>query len=143
MIPPLQKAVLIPVATMILCFFLLNTNFYPQLLKYQGGNQLAFTTEGKVDFNNVYFWKETQSSSFVFYTKTLRKQFDDSVLQAGKKAWLLFDIRDEMEIAGAGYVLGRRFATPDYEITKLDIGFIIPEKRESRCSKLVVAEITK
>ncbi|NOT50867.1 MAG: hypothetical protein HOP10_06295 [Chitinophagaceae bacterium] len=140
MIPPLQKAVLIPVATMILCFFLLNTNFYQQLLKYQGGNQLASKTGGKVDLNNVYFWKETQSSSFVFYTKTLRKQFDDSVLIDGKKIWLLYDIKDETEIK-VKYKIGERFETLDYEITKIDIKFVNPEKREKQCSKMVLGEI--
>ncbi|MBI5858310.1 MAG: glycosyltransferase family 39 protein [Sphingobacteriales bacterium] len=136
----LQRAVLVPVAAMIVFFFLLNTSFYPQLLKYQGGNMLAVKTREKVDPGNVYFWKETQSSSFNFYTKTLRKQFADSVLQPGQKVWLLYDIRDEAEIKQQ-YTLGQRFEALDYEITKIDIKFVNPEKRESRCSKMVLGEV--
>jgi len=73
----------------------------------------------------------------------LRKPFDDSVVQQNKKAWLLFDIRNEEEIKQAGYKLGDRFAALDYEITKLDIKFLNPEKRDNVCTKLVLAEIVK
>lgn len=136
----LQKAVLIPVAAIILMFFLLNTNFYQQLLKYQGGNMLADKTMEKINPAVVYFWKNTFSSSFNFYTQTLYKPFADSVLQAGKKIWLAYDIRDEEEIKKR-YTIGRRFETLDYEITKIDIKFVNPEKREGRCSKMVLGEV--
>lgn len=139
----LQKAIAISVATMALCFFLLNTNFYPKLLTYQGGNELAFATKGKVDPADVYFWKDMQSSSFNFYTASLRQQFADSVVQPGKKIWLLFDIRSEEEIKQAGYKLGERYSTLDYEITKLDIKFVNPAKREEQCTRMVLAEVAK
>ena len=137
----LQKAVASSVATMALCFFLLNSNFYMKLLTYQGGNQLAFATKEKVNPKDVYFWKETQSSSFSFYTASLRQQFADSVLLPGKKVWLLFDIDSEEEIKQAGYKFGQRFSVLDFEITKLDIKFVNPEKREKQCTRMVLAEI--
>ncbi|MBK8301393.1 MAG: glycosyltransferase family 39 protein [Chitinophagaceae bacterium] len=137
----LQKAVAASVATMALCFFLLNSNFYPKLLTYQGGNQLALSTKGKADPADVYFWKDMQSSSFSFYTASLRQEFADSVLQTGKKVWLLFDIRNEEEIKKGGYLIGQQFVVLDYEITKLDLKFVNPEKREKQCTKMVLAEI--
>ena len=140
---PLQKAVGVSVAAMILSFFLLNGNFYPQLLTYQGGNQLAFSTKGKVDPASVYFWKGFYSSSYSFYTATLRKQFEDSVLRPGKKTWLLFDIRNEEEIKQSGYQLEQRFSVLDYEITKLDIKFMNPAKRQKECTEMVLAEISR
>ena len=145
----LQKVVATSVATMAFCFFLLNTNFYPQLLTYQGGNELALATKGKVNPDDVYFWSTTQSSSYTFYTSTLRKQFTDSVLRPGlpaglaRKIWLLFDIKNEEEIKQAGYNFGQRFSVLDYEITKLDIKFVNPEKREKQCTRMVLAEISR
>lgn len=140
---PLRRTISLSVLSITTVFFLLNTNFYPQLLKYQGGNELAKAVRGKLDPATVYFWKDTYSSSFNFYTASLRQQFDDSVLHAGKPAWLVFDIRNEPEIKAAGYELGKRFEAIDYEITKLDLKFINPVRRESQCTKLVVAEISK
>lgn len=138
----LQKAIAVPVAAMGFGFFLLNSNFYPQLLKYQGGNELAFATKGKINPADVYYWKDMQSSSFGFYTSTIRKQFADTVIQPGKKIWLLFDTWSEQEILAAGYKLGQRFESKDYEITKIDIKFVNPEKRDSQCTKMVLAEIS-
>ncbi len=139
----LQKAITVSVAAIAFLFFLLNSNFYPQLLSYQGGNVLALATKGKINPADVYFWKETYSSSFNFYTATLRKPFADSVLQPGKKIWLLFDIRNEEEIKQAGYKPGKRFSALDYEITKLDIKFVNPARREKVCTKMVLAEVNR
>jgi 4-amino-4-deoxy-L-arabinose transferase-like glycosyltransferase len=142
MLNRLQKAVCFSAAAMILSFFLLNANFYPQLLKYQGGNELAFATRGTINPDEVYAWKETYSSSYNFYTKHLRQPFTDTTYHAGKRTWLLFDIRSEDEIRQAGYQLGKRFEAVDFEITRLDLKFVNPSTREARCTKLVLAEIT-
>ena len=139
----LQKAVLVPAASMVFLFFLLNSNFYPKLLTYQGGNELAFATKGKLNPADVYFWKGNYSSSFNFYAAALRKPFMDSVLQPDKKTWLLFEISYEDEIKQAGYKLIPQYSVPDYEITRLDIKFMNPAKREKECTKMVLAEITR
>jgi 4-amino-4-deoxy-L-arabinose transferase-like glycosyltransferase len=139
----LQKAVTVSVAAMIFSFFLLNSNFYPQLLNYQGGKPLADSVKGKVDTEHVYFWKDTYSSSFNFYTKSLYKPFSDSVVQPGRKTWLIYDIRDEATIVLAGYQLAPQFSVLDYEVTKLDIKFVNPVKRENQCTRMVLAEIYK
>ena len=104
---------------------------------------LALATKGKINRADVYFWKEIYSSSFNFYTATLRKPFADSVLKKKKKIWLLFDIRNEEEIKQAGYKLDKRFSTLDYEITRLDIKFVNPARREKECTKMVLAEATR
>jgi len=120
----LQKALCISVTSVILLFFLLNTNFYPHLLKYQGGNELAKKIKGNVDPVNVYFWKNNYSSSFNFYTATERKQFDDSIFLKGKKPlWLLFDKDDLTDIQRSGYKLGLTYSVPDFGITRLNLKF--------------------
>lgn len=139
----LQKAICLSVSSTAFCFFLLNTAFYPQLLNYQGGNEMAKLIKGKVDPSAVYSWGKTLSPSFYFYTKTLRQQFADSVLANNKSVWILFDIKDEEGIKQSGYRLGQRFETNDFHITKLDLKFVNPATRENQCSKMVVAEILR
>lgn len=139
----LQKAVSLSIATMILSFFLLNTNFYPQLLRYQGGNELAFAIRNKMDPSNVYFWKDHYSSSFNFYTGRLRQPFVDSLYNPREKTWLLYDIRNEETIKEAGYIIGERFSSLDYEITKLDLKFVNPARREQECTQMILAEISR
>ena len=137
----LQKAVTVSVAAMLFSFFLLNSNFYPQLLNYQGGKPLAELVKGKINPEEVYFWKNTYSSSFSFYTQSLYKPFNDSVLTSVKKSWLIYDSREEEQIKQSGIRLIPLYDVLDYEITKLDIKFVNPVKRESQCSKMVIAEV--
>jgi len=139
----LQKSIGISVATMIVSFFLLNGNFYPQLLKYQAGNELAKKIKGNVDAANVYFWEDNYSSSFNFYTATERKQFDDSLFVKGKKPiWLLYDGRNLDEIKKSGYKIGMTYHSIDFEITKLDLKFINPASRPTELKEMVIGEIT-
>ena len=137
-----DKSIYVSVGSMVVTFFLLNANFYPQLLTYQGGNEIAKTIKGKVDPTNVYFWNDNYSSSFNFYTATERKQFDDSLIEKGKEPiWLLFDIRDVSNIRQAGYKIGFNYSARDYEITKLNLKFVNPSKREQNITHMVIAEI--
>ena len=138
----LQKALCISVTSVILLFFLLNTNFYPHLLKYQGGNELAKKIKGNVDPVNVYFWKNNYSSSFNFYTATERKQFDDSIFLKGKKPlWLLFDKDDLTDIQRSGYKLGLTYSVPDFGITRLNLKFINPATRKNELHEMILGEI--
>ena len=65
----LQKAVTLSASLMALVFFLLNSNFYPQLLKYQGGNELAFSTKKIIDPETVYAWKKARVLLISFIQK--------------------------------------------------------------------------
>lgn len=139
----LQKAICVSVASMVVSFFLLNANFYPQLLKYQGGNELAKKIKGNVDPVNVYFWKDNYSSSFNFYTATERTQFDDSIFLKGKKPiWLLFDKNDLADIRRSGYTIGLTYSVPDFGITKLNLKFINPATRQDELHEMMLGEIT-
>jgi 4-amino-4-deoxy-L-arabinose transferase-like glycosyltransferase len=139
----LQKAVVASVSTLIFSFFLLNTNFYPQLLKYQGGNELAKKIRGNVDPANVYFWKENLSSSFNFYTATERQPFVDSILLKGKgPVWLLLRPGYLWEVRFAGYNIGHIYAVVDFEVSRLNIKFIDPSSRNKTLPELWIVEVT-
>lgn len=138
-----QKMICMGVAVMILSFYILNTHFYPSLLRYQGGKELADLTKGKVNPNSVYFWEETYSSSYNFYTKTIRKQFTDTILQPGKEVWLLYDSVDDRRINEAGYKYLAKYSVFDFPITKLSLAFLNPASREKVCTKLVLARISR
>jgi hypothetical protein len=138
-----QRSVAASVSVVLLGFFLLNTNFYPMLLKYQGGNELAFAVRKKINAANIYAWKDMQSSSFFFYMQSMRKQFTDSIVSNGKSCWLLFDTKDEKDILAAGYKTGLRYEAKDYEITRLNLKFLNPDTRDAQCGRMVLAEVTK
>ena len=137
----IQKSITVSVATIALFFFLANTNFYPQLLTYQGGKPLADITRGIANPKNVYFWKNTFSSTYNFYSSSNRQVYNDSLNQIGKSFWLIYEISQQAEIDSLGLQLGKTFSVPDYEITRLKKSFVDPATRKETLDSMVMAEV--
>src|SRR5688572_22170821 len=137
----LQKLVGASVITSLLVFFLLNANFYPQLLQYQGGNELAFATKKKVDARKVWFWPGIYSSSYNYYTTQLRKEFTDTALQQPAPVWIMTDSRRLEEIKQKGLPIIEQQEAADYEITTMQLPFVNPATREKELSKLLLVRV--
>ena len=136
----LSKTISLSVSAMALSFFLLNTNFYPQLLTYQGGKEMADAIRGKIDARSVYFWPGSNSASFDFYTNTLRQEYTSGKEKQGK-VWVAYYPKDSLVIKSAQLKLVNTIRIKDYEITKLDAAFLDPGKREQVCSVMLLSEI--
>jgi len=136
-----QKSISVSVATIAFLFFLLNANFYPQLLTYQGGKPLADMTRGIVNPNDVYFWKNTFSSTYNFYSSSNRQVYDDSLKQQGKKFWLIYERSQQSQIDSLGFVFGKTFTVQDYEITRLKKSFVDPATRKETLDEMLMAEV--
>ncbi|HMK17337.1 MAG TPA: glycosyltransferase family 39 protein [Chitinophagaceae bacterium] len=137
----IQRSITVSVATIALFFFLANTNFYPQLLTYQGGKPLADMTRGVADPRNVYFWKNTFSSTYSFYSSSNRQVYNDSLKQTGKNFWLIYEKSQQVEIDSLGLQLGKTFSVPDYEITRLKKSFVDPATRKGTLDEMIMTEV--
>jgi 4-amino-4-deoxy-L-arabinose transferase-like glycosyltransferase len=137
----LQKAVAIPVASMALLFFLFNSNFYPQLLNYQAGQNLAKLTRDKVNPADVYTLPHSYSASYVFSSNSIFKPFHDSVLNSGRKVWVLAEPGPLEEFQKQGYTTGTVYLAPHFRITKLNLKFLNPKKREGELWKMMIVEV--
>ena len=137
----IQRSITVSVATIALFFFLANTNFYPQLLTYQGGKPLADITRGIAEPKDVYFWKNTFSSTYNFYSSSNRQVYNDSLKQTGKKFWLIYEKSQQSEIDSLNLELGKTFSVPDYEITRLKKNFVDPATRKGTLDEMVMAEV--
>jgi hypothetical protein len=139
----IQRSITVSVAAIALFFFLANTNFYPQLLTYQGGKPLADLTRGIADPKNVYFWKNTFSSTYNFYSSSNRQVYNDSLSKTGKSFWLIYERSQQPEIDSLGLQLGKIFPVPDYEITRLKQKFIDPKTRKETLDEMIMAEVVE
>lgn len=137
----LQKLAGASALTSLLVFYLLNANFYPQLLTYQGGNQLAFATKEKVDAKKVYLWLGIYSSSYNFYTSELRKEYHDSVLQQPSPVWIMTDNARLEEMKQKGLPALETIEQNDYEITTMQLPFINPATRKNELNKLILVRV--
>ena len=139
----LQKAVCLTTAASIIFFFLYNTNFSPRLLQYQSGNVLAKKVKGLIDPEAVYFWQENYSSSFNFYTATIRKEFNDSIMSNKRTAWLMFHKNNKQDLLESGYQFDSEIPATDYEVSRLDFKFLNPLTRDSATTQMILAEISR
>ena len=102
---------------------------------------MALTTKGKVDPHNVYYWKDFYNSSYIFYTATPLKELTPLVMEKKEPVWMIGDIRLLDEVKAAGYILGKYYSVPSYKVTRLDIKFMNPAKRDSQLNQLVLVEV--
>lgn len=121
-------------------WFLLNTNFYPQLLTYQAGNELAKKVNEEIGTDKVYQQYGLRAFSFDFYTGKLAAPLPDSAVSTGKAQWLLADTTGLKE-ARSKYEVGRIIRHRDYSVTQLKGKFINPETRREQLSELILVEI--
>lgn len=127
-------------AAVVVMFWLLNAGFYPNLLFYQGGNQLADRVKKERIEGPIYTLSGCFSSSFYFYTETIRREVSLEKVNA-IKGWLMYDIKQEAELGRAGVKLKDKKTVLDYEITKITGKFLNPASRASACTELVLARI--
>jgi len=138
---PFRKLVGLSVLTSVFIFYLLNSNFYPQLLTYQAGNELALATREKVDPKTVYFWPLLYNPSFQFYSKQLKKDFTDSVLQEDHPVWILTDRNSLHQLKEKNLPMFQQYAHRDYNIGTMKLPFINPATRQSTLDTLFLTRV--
>ena len=138
---PMQKLVSASVLTSVLLFFLLNANFYPQLLRYQAGNEMAFDKARKAAAKNIYFWPEVYSHSFNFYTTELRKEFTDSTMQQPSPIWIMTDSERLSQMKQKNLSVLESYEKDDYGITTMQLPFINPATRKGELTKLILVRV--
>jgi hypothetical protein len=128
-----DRLVLFTAAGALLVNFILNTQFYPQLGKYQSGNIMASQIrEAKLDPGVVYCYG-TVVRTFDFYSGHYVPMLDSSGIRKellGGKTIYVFTPAPYGDSLLLQYPKARVFLTsPDKHITKLKLSFLDPVKR--------------
>lgn len=136
-----EKIVGFSVLTSIFIFYLLNSNFYPQLLTYQGGNELAFATKNKVNPKDVFICHGIYNPSFQFYSMELKKDFSDSVLSINQPVWILTDRNSLIQLKEKNLPVLEEFVHHDYNIGTMSLKFINPNTRKGTLDSLFLIRV--
>lgn len=136
---PISRLLIASAFTSLLLFYLLNSNFYPRLLNYQAGNEMAPIVNNTIGAKNIFFQEGERSWSLNFYTKTLHQDFNDSVLQK-EKPWIVTN-SERIDELSKTYRLGKQYRHIDYEITRLQGKFINPSTRRKSTRDMIIAEV--
>jgi hypothetical protein len=137
--------------TSVLCsvftFFTINANFYPHLLNYQAGNQLAAISKcNNVDQRRVFTFQQPDVNySYHFYTSTFHRPISLQAVKTAQtkdqKFWVLTDEAGKVYLQQNNVRFNNVLSKRDYRITRLKPKFLNPGTREEVTSKLYLIEL--
>lgn len=141
------KIIGVSAAASLLFNFLLNYNFFPQLLKYQAGNEMVkMIKEENIDIpDRDIVVLEPNAHSFDFYRGSNHLQlpaeeFDQNYSQIKDKYFLITRAHRD-ELLQRGYQIDPIVSHADYNVAKVSLKFLRPETRAARLDTLMLVKI--
>ena len=131
----------------ILINLLLNYNFFPNLLKYQGGNELAFQMrkEGSLINDKDIFLLDVNAHSFDFYRNYNHDIVDlnqlGNRLPSLKDKYFLITSKLARESLVDSFLIKPVVSHIDYNVTTMKLKFLNPKTRSSKLDTLMLVQI--
>ncbi|MEO8404614.1 MAG: glycosyltransferase family 39 protein [Chitinophagaceae bacterium] len=139
---------------MTVCFaiavnFFMNYNFFPGLMKYQGGNELAFEIKKEnlqIDDKDIYLL-DVNAHSFDFY-----RGYNHEIIEKNDLAQKLPAMKDKYFLLGSPMARGLETDSfivrpvaihTDYNVARMKLKFLNPKTRMKLCDTLMLAQIEK
>jgi hypothetical protein len=145
-----MKIVLLGTATSIVLNFFMNYNFFPQVMKYQGGNELVkkIEKEKMVIADSSIICLEQHAHTFDFYRKYNHTIVDanklDSIYPLAKDKYYLVTLHHTRHfLDSTHYTMQPVIWTKDYNVARLTLRFLNPKTRDSRMDTLMLARLVK
>jgi 4-amino-4-deoxy-L-arabinose transferase-like glycosyltransferase len=125
---------------------LLNLNFYPKLLGFQGGIPLAdFVNKNDIDKKKLRYFISNRSFSFDYYIKTdvPEKSLPElrQMAGSGEMFYIVVDKKWINELIEGGIQFREVVSVPDYHITMLKLAFLNPATRSNTLEKLYLLRV--
>ena len=135
------------IASVVLITFtnvLLHTNFYPKLIKYQSGSELARIVKAeKIPLEHIYYFRKF-SRSFDFYSEYFIPEIRLSDLQSkhkGSKIWVFTYQKGLKKLKAANIKWAREIKVEHFRITMLTWQFLNPDTRPQSVTHAYLLEI--
>jgi hypothetical protein len=140
------KIVMVSAWLIILVNFVLNTNHYPKLIRYQGGSEIAeMALDEGIEVGNIYQLNDRFSRSLDFYTQrfTPSISFEEiSRKKARGEEILIFGYdADKEELSAQGIPFEVLLDTPHFHITTVTGEFLNPDTRRQSLNHAYLMEI--
>lgn len=129
-------------------WFSLNLNFYPQLMTYQAGNEMAIhaVKEKQLPIENIgSFQIDDISYSFDIYVGKLIEEWPESTiderLESHQDVYLLTEAKGLEALKAGGYTVEIIDHRRDYRITRLKAKFMNPSTREQMLTQMYLVKV--
>ncbi|WP_350287475.1 glycosyltransferase family 39 protein [uncultured Croceitalea sp.] len=137
-----MRIITLSVCSSLLLNGVLNTHFYPNLLKYQAGSTMAKEVkERNIPVDNIYKFSEWHSWGLDFYNRHPLKIATLTTLSDQKDFWIYADNSDLETLKEAGFDWDEKITVNQFRITRLQAKFLDPSTRAKKLNKMHLVHI--
>ena len=109
----------------------MNTHFYPELLKYQGGSSMAEKIkEQKIPVDEVYKVSERFTWSLDFYNRKPVQTVNIDELMTKHEVWVYANDEELELLENKGFHWHEKISVDQFRITRLQLKFLNPHTRQ-------------
>jgi len=149
MFKPGRKAVNLIIASALVSIsanYTMNSWFYPELMEYQSGSNLAkYTLENDIDPNNVFYYHYFVFSYGYYVQETLEAVDDELIeerLEAGQKTYVITEKRELADLQ-RDFELKLLKRVDSHPVTLLKLDFLMAETRPATLKPVYLVEILR
>ena len=123
--------------------FILNTSFYPRLLKYElGVSAAAFIHQNKLSKNNIYLYQIDESRALHFYgNHSFERIFDSSLLKPGQILITKASSFPQLQQKFTGSIIIHKNAY--FGVSMLTLPFLNPGTRDKEVTPYIIVTLAK
>lgn len=138
----LVRLVITTVLSSVLLNLILNAHFYPSLLEYQGGSEMAkVVSEKQIPVDSIFKIGQRYSWALDFYNKEPVKLIDIEELKGGAHAWV-YATEEELKILkNRGFSWDESYSVNQFRITRLQVKFLNPASRSGVLNKMYLIKL--
>ncbi|UII78906.1 glycosyltransferase family 39 protein [Flagellimonas sp. CMM7] len=115
----------------------LNTHFYPSLLKYQAGSTMAEkVSEHDIPVDNIYKISERHTWALDFYNRNPVNIISKTELMDKSDVWVYATDQELQELLGSDFHWHEQITVDQFRITRLQIKFLNPHTRAKKLNKM-------
>ncbi|MEB8329667.1 glycosyltransferase family 39 protein [Flavobacteriaceae bacterium KMM 6897] len=132
----------IAVYTSLLLNSILNLHFYPSLLKYQGGSNMAkIVAEKGIPVEDIYKVSPMYTWALDFYNKRPVAKATLEELKGKRNIWIYVTNDELQKLNGEGFIWDKRYVVDQFRITRLQAKFMNPSNRKNIVDKMYLVHI--
>ncbi len=115
----------------------MNVHFYPSLLNYQGGSEMALEVQKNgIATDSIYKFTNRHTWALDFYNKEPVKILPLSQLKNKKDVWVYVDAKELETLQKAGFDWDKQLSVDQFRITRLQLKFLAPSTRYKKLNKM-------
>ncbi|MCK0160258.1 ArnT family glycosyltransferase [Allomuricauda sp. F6463D] len=131
------KIVTVAIFSSLLLNGFMNAHFYPKLLEYQGGSNMAEKVkENNIQVDKIYKINERHTWALDFYDRDPVNIISTSDLKNMKDVWVYATDKELKLLKQEGIDWNNQITVDQFRITRLQIKFLNPNTRQEKLNKM-------